>query len=232
MIKGTRIFEKPGMRVFETDDPERTVYEFTDEAVVCDGEEVPAVAGKSADNLRIAEIIYKLLESNGNDTHFARVAGERETETVSVKYFPLTATCRNMAAGLFAKRMKRPEGEALPVAIIDVHIDQRPYLRLPAGGFFSEITEGDAKMMQTKMIAANKVLKPFFASKGLVLADFTLEFGRDPVGRTRICSPLHPDSCRLWDKDTHGKIDRDRFRGAIRGNEKAYAEVLRRITGR
>jgi len=231
MIKGARIFERPGTRVFETDDPERLAYELTDDALVCDGEEIPQVTGKSPVNLRIAEMLYKLLESNGNDTHYVRAAGEREIEAVSVKYFPLSMTCRNVAAGAFAQRMKRPEGETMPVAIVEVRLDRRPARSMPAGRFFTEITEGDAKLMQTKMIAANNVLKPFFALKGLVLADFTLEFGRDSVGRTRICSPLHPDSCRLWDKETHAKIDRDRFRNAIRGTEAAYSEILRRLAG-
>ncbi|MGH7378334.1 MAG: phosphoribosylaminoimidazolesuccinocarboxamide synthase, partial [Candidatus Methylomirabilales bacterium] len=40
-----------------------------------------------------------------------------------------------------------------------------------------------------------------------------------------------PDGCRLWDKATHEKMDKDRFRRDLGRVEEAYAEVLRRVCG-
>lgn len=38
-----------------------------------------------------------------------------------------------------------------------------------------------------------------------------------------------PDTCRLWDKETHEKLDKDRFRRDMGNVEDAYQEVFRRI---
>ena len=39
------------------------------------------------------------------------------------------------------------------------------------------------------------------------------------------------DTCRLWDSETHKKLDKDRFRRDLGGVEDAYAEVFRRVMG-
>ena len=38
-----------------------------------------------------------------------------------------------------------------------------------------------------------------------------------------------PDTCRLWDKDTNEKLDKDRFRRDLGHVESAYQEVMRRL---
>lgn len=38
-----------------------------------------------------------------------------------------------------------------------------------------------------------------------------------------------PDGCRLWDKNTLNKMDKDRFRQNLGGLIDAYEEVARRI---
>jgi len=40
---------------------------------------------------------------------------------------------------------------------------------------------------------------------------------------------ISPDTCRIWDKKTHKKLDKDRFRHDMGGVEKAYAELRDRI---
>ena len=40
---------------------------------------------------------------------------------------------------------------------------------------------------------------------------------------------ISPDTCRLWDKSTNKKLDKDRFRRDLGGIEEAYQEVLRRV---
>ncbi|MEA3305180.1 MAG: phosphoribosylaminoimidazolesuccinocarboxamide synthase, partial [Candidatus Omnitrophota bacterium] len=39
------------------------------------------------------------------------------------------------------------------------------------------------------------------------------------------------DTCRLWDKSTQKKLDKDRFRRDLGDVEGAYQEVLRRVEG-
>ena len=38
-----------------------------------------------------------------------------------------------------------------------------------------------------------------------------------------------PDGCRIWDKETRKKMDKDRFRQSLGGVIEAYEEVGRRL---
>jgi phosphoribosylaminoimidazole-succinocarboxamide synthase len=230
MIKGAEVFEGPDRRLFRTDDQEVLIYEFRGGAAPRDGEEIAPVPSKPERNLKIAALIFRLLESNGLRTYFIREDGGRAMDVRTTKYFPLLVTCRNAAAGRFAAKLGMPDGEALPMPVIEFLIDKRPMNMRPSAGVFTEITEGDAKLMQSKMIAANNILRSFFKARGLVLADFAVEFGRDAEGYTLICGAITPDTCRLWLRDVHEKIDRDRFRRTLRGTEADYIDVLHRIT--
>ena len=40
---------------------------------------------------------------------------------------------------------------------------------------------------------------------------------------------ISPDGCRLWDKATNEKLDKDRFRRDLGGLLEAYTEVAKRL---
>ena len=40
-----------------------------------------------------------------------------------------------------------------------------------------------------------------------------------------------PDTCRFWDKNTHEKLDKDRFRRDLGNVEDAYQEMMKRVLG-
>ena len=50
-----------------------------------------------------------------------------------------------------------------------------------------------------------------------------------PVRMTPLADEVSPDTCRLWDKETHEKLDKDRFRRDMGNVEDAYNEVFRRL---
>ena len=72
----------------------------------------------------------------------------------------------------------------------------------------------------------NEVLKKFFAEAGIELIDFKIEFGRFH-GDVILADEISPDTCRLWDINTHEKLDKDRFRRDMGNVEDAYQEVFR-----
>ena len=74
----------------------------------------------------------------------------------------------------------------------------------------------------------NDVLKKFFDEAGIDLIDFKIEFGRYH-GDIILADEISPDTCRLWDKKTHEKLDKDRFRRDMGNVEDAYQEVFKRI---
>ena len=232
MIKGAEIYVGPEKRLYSTGDANVLIYEFLGGAAPYDGEEIPAVPTKPVRNAKIAAAVFSLLESKGVPTHFLRSAGETAMEIRAMKGFPMTIACRNIAAGGFAKRLGMPEGEVLPVPVVEFRLDKKPDRKRYPAGLFTEITDGDVKMIQTKSVVVAKTLFAFFGAHGLSLADFSLEFGRDAEGWTRVCGAITPDTCRLWHKDVHEKIDRDRFRRTLRGTEADYIDVLHRITSK
>ncbi|MGH9427441.1 MAG: phosphoribosylaminoimidazolesuccinocarboxamide synthase, partial [Terriglobia bacterium] len=73
-------------------------------------------------------------------------------------------------------------------------------------------------------------LAPFFEERGLILADFKLEFGLHE-GKLVLADEISPDTCRFWDEKTGESMDKDRFRKDLGRIEEAYQEVLRRVCG-
>ena len=62
----------------------------------------------------------------------------------------------------------------------------------------------------------------------LILVDFKLEFGLFH-GEIVLGDEFSPDGCRLWDKETRKKMDKDRFRQGLGGVIEAYEEVAQRL---
>ena len=77
----------------------------------------------------------------------------------------------------------------------------------------------------------DEILVPFMKNLNIDLVDFKLEFGRLPDGTIVLADEISPDTCRLWDCDTHEKLDKDRFRRDMGGVEDAYQEVMHRLMG-
>ena len=75
----------------------------------------------------------------------------------------------------------------------------------------------------------NQVLQAFFAERGLALVDFKLEFGVFSDGSIVLGDEFSPDGCRLWDKETRKKMDKDRFRQGLGDVIEAYEEVAQRL---
>ncbi len=84
--------------------------------------------------------------------------------------------------------------------------------------------------MKRTALKINSVLRPHMLKHNLILVDFKLEFGR-AGGKLYLGDEISPDTCRLWDRATREKLDKDRFRRDLGGVEDAYQEVYRRLVG-
>jgi phosphoribosylaminoimidazole-succinocarboxamide synthase len=74
----------------------------------------------------------------------------------------------------------------------------------------------------------NDILIKFFGSVNLDLIDFKLEFGifkNDVI----LADEISPDTCRLWEKGTGVRMDKDRFMRDLGNIEEACQEVLKRV---
>ena len=90
-------------------------------------------------------------------------------------------------------------------------------------------TQADVDTIKAMAFKVNDVLKEYFASIGVELIDFKLEFGKTADGQIVLADEISPDTCRFWDIKTHEKLDKDRFRRDLGGVEDAYKEMMKRV---
>ena len=86
----------------------------------------------------------------------------------------------------------------------------------------------ELRRIEAEALKVNKLLSEFFDERGIILVDFKLEFGVHK-GEILLGDEVTPDGCRLWDKTTREKMDKDRFRRDLGKVEEAYREVLRKV---
>ena len=91
------------------------------------------------------------------------------------------------------------------------------------------VTDEELKKIKHYSLEINRKLKAFWDECGITLVDFKIEFGRLADGTIVLADEISPDTCRLWDKKTGDKLDKDRFRRDMGGVEEAYEEVMDRL---
>jgi phosphoribosylaminoimidazole-succinocarboxamide synthase len=94
---------------------------------------------------------------------------------------------------------------------------------------FGWATAEQLATMKALTVQVNQVLSALFDKADLMLVDFKLEFGVDAHGTIVLGDEFSPDGCRLWDKTTKKKLDKDRFRQGLGGVVEAYEEVAARL---
>lgn len=75
------------------------------------------------------------------------------------------------------------------------------------------------------------MLSTFFDGLGIRLIDFKLEFGKDHQGKILLADEISPDTCRLWDKKTNEKLDKDVFRRDLGSLTDTYEKLLAKLGG-
>lgn len=229
MEKLELVYEGKSKRVYTTVTDGVYIQEFKD------GGDAGEIPGKGACNNKISAAAFSLLEKNGVKTHFLKLSGDGEMEVKRLKILPLEVVCRNIAAGSLSKRLGLPEGETLPFCVVEFYLKNdalhAPLVNRDHIKIITKVTEGEVSVLRAMSLEINSVLNSWFESKDLVLVDVKLEFGVDDAGKIRLGDEISPDTCRLWDKTTHEKLDKDRFRRDLGGAGEDYAEVLRRVSG-
>ena len=234
MQKGKQLYEGKAKKVFATEDPERLIVSYKDDATAFNGLKKGTIVGKGVINNRMSNLLMERLEKAGIPTHLVEELSDRETLVKKVSIVPLEVIVRNIAAGSFSKRYGVEEGVAFDSPTIefsykndelgDPLLDEYHALALKLA------TPEEIESIKKYSFAVNEELKAFWKECGITLVDFKLEFGRLPNGTIVLADEISPDTCRLWDSKTGEKLDKDRFRRDLGGVEDAYAEVMKRLT--
>ncbi|MCE5234758.1 MAG: phosphoribosylaminoimidazolesuccinocarboxamide synthase [Clostridiaceae bacterium] len=233
MEKTVQLYEGKAKKVYATAEEGLCIVAYKDDATAFNGLKKGTIAGKGVINNRMTNIMMRLLEKNGVPTHFVRELSERETLVRRVKIVPLEVIVRNVSAGSFSKRYGVEEGIvfASPTVEFSYKNDELgdPLLNTSHALALGLATEKEIETIKALALKINGLMKEFWLRHGIELVDFKLEFGRLADGSIVLADEISPDTCRLWDVNTHEKLDKDRFRRDLGGVENAYGEVMRRL---
>ena len=233
MKKLEQIYEGKAKKVFATDDPDVVIVDYKDDATAFNGIKKGSIAGKGVINNRMSNHMMRKLEAEGIPTHLIEELSERETAVKKVSIVPLEVIVRNISAGSFAKHYGVEEGIVFEHPTIEFSYKNDalgdPLLNTYHALALKLATPEEIKTIEDYSFRINDALKAFWATCGVTLVDFKLEFGRLSDGTIVLADEISPDTSRLWDSKTHEKLDKDRFRRDLGGVEEAYAEIMRRL---
>ncbi|MFQ5975301.1 MAG: phosphoribosylaminoimidazolesuccinocarboxamide synthase, partial [Candidatus Hydrothermarchaeales archaeon] len=172
-------------------------------------------------------------EENNIKTHFIEFQRPNRFLVKKVKIIPLEVICRNIATGSLVRRFPFKEGTKLEPPIVEFGYKSDEYhdpmLNDEIAIALGASTKEELNEIREKTLKVNEILREFLISKGIILVDFKLEFGRDSEGNLLLADEITPDTCRFWDAKTKEIMDKDRFRKDLGSVLDYYREVKKRI---
>lgn len=234
MKRGEKLYEGKAKIIYATEDPKLVIQYFKDDATAFDGKKKGSIENKGVVNCGVSSVIFKHLEGAGVPTHFVGQLSEREMLVKRLQIVPIEVVVRNVVAGSLSKRLGIPEGTAISEPIIEFYYKDDalgdPMVNTAHIHAFNFATDGEIGEMTNMSFKVNNFLVPYFDKLGIRLIDYKLEFGR--YGKELLLGDeITPDGCRLWDKKTDEKLDKDRFRRDLGGVEGAYKKIYELVTG-
>ena len=236
MEKKEQLYEGKAKKVFATDDANLVIVDYKDDATAFNGEKKGTITGKGVINNVMSNHMFQLLEQQGVPTHFVEQLSERETLVKKVSIVPLEVIIRNISAGSFAKRFGVEEGIVFDEPTIEFSYNNDelgdPLMNAYHAIALKAATREEIETIKAMAFKVNEVMKQYFDTLNVILVDFKLEFGKTADGKIVLADEISPDTCRLWDKTTKEKLDKDRFRRDMGGVEEAYQEIMKRVMGK
>ncbi len=232
MEKREQLYSGKAKSVYRTDDPDLMVLQFRNDTSAFDGQKVEQLDRKGMVNNKFNAFIMQKLAAAGVPTHFVKLLSDNESLVKRLQMIPVECVVRNVAAGSICRRYGVEEGldlnpptfefflknDALHDPMVnDYHIES-----------FGWATKEQVARAKELTFAVNDVLKKLFDDAGMILVDYKLEFGLFD-GELVLGDEFSPDGCRIWDKETRKKMDKDRFRQGLGGVIEAYEEVGQRL---
>ncbi|MED5388206.1 MAG: phosphoribosylaminoimidazolesuccinocarboxamide synthase [Pseudomonadota bacterium] len=232
MEKRDELYAGKAKSVYTTDDADKLIMLFRDDTSAFDGKKKEALARKGAVNNQFNAAIMEKLKAAGIPCHFETMLSPVESVVKKLEMIPVECVVRNIAAGSICRRLGVEEGLELNPPTFEFFLKNDdlgdPMVNDYHIRSFGWATDEQVEQMKTLTFRVNDVLKQLFLDGGMLLVDYKLEFGVFN-GEVLLGDEFSPDGCRLWDKETREKLDKDRFRQGLGGVVEAYEEVGRRL---
>ncbi|MES2674712.1 MAG: phosphoribosylaminoimidazolesuccinocarboxamide synthase [Pseudomonadota bacterium] len=232
MEKREELYAGKAKSIYKTDDPDRLIMLFRNDTSAFDGKRIEQLDRKGMVNNKFNAFIMGKLQAAGIPTHFEKLLSDTEVLVKKMDMIPVECVIRNLAAGSLVRRLGVQEGLELSPPTFELFL-KNDALGDPMINESHVETFGWAKpehlaRMKELTYKINVILKELFASGNMLLVDFKVEFGLHK-GEVILGDEFSPDGCRLWDKDTREKLDKDRFRQNLGNVIESYELVGNRL---
>lgn len=232
MEKREELYAGKAKSVYETDVADQLILLFRNDTSAFDGKKKEALDRKGMVNNKFNAFIMEKLEAAGIETHFIRLLSDQESLVKRLTMIPVECVVRNISAGSICRRLGVEEGLDLNPPTFEFFLKNDalgdPMINEFHIESFGWATHEQVALMKKLAFQVNDVLKALFFNADMLLVDYKLEFGVYQ-GRVVLGDEFTPDGCRLWDKETRKKLDKDRFRQGLGGVVEAYEEVGHRL---
>lgn len=233
MQKKDELYRGKAKTVFLTDSDDKLVLFFRNDTSAFDGEKIEQLERKGEVNNKFNHYIMQKLEAAGIQTQVEELLSDTECLVKKLDMIPVECVVRNIAAGSMVKRLGVEEGLVLNPPTFEFFLKNDALHDPMVNDYhitaFGWATQDQIEEMKRLTFTVNNVLKPLFEEGGMLLVDYKLEFGLDVDGNIVLGDEFTPDGCRLWDKETRKKLDKDRFRQGLGSVVESYIEVAKRI---
>ena len=238
MQKLSQLYEGKAKKLFATENTEVLWVEYLDQATAGNGARKAQIKGKGRLNNRITAVIFNELAYRGIASHFISQISDTEQLVRRMEMFPLEIIMRNIAAGSFARRYGREEGNLLSRPVLELCLKDDtlgdPFINTDDAIALDLATRDQLDIISAKAREINHALTAIFNDINVTLVDFKVEMGRTSDGTILLADEITPDTCRLWDtaKTAEGHVehlDKDLFRRDMGNIIPAYEEILGRL---
>ncbi|TQV85619.1 phosphoribosylaminoimidazolesuccinocarboxamide synthase [Exilibacterium tricleocarpae] len=232
MEKRDQLYAGKAKSVYTTDEEDKLILLFRNDTSAFDGKKVAQLERKGMVNNKFNAFIMEKLAAAGIATHFERLLSAEESLVKRLEMIPLECVVRNIAAGSICRRLGVAEGRTLQPPTFEFFLKDDA-LGDPMINEYHIRSFGWAEPQQVEAMKAltfqiNDVLKSLFLAGDMLLVDYKLEFGVYR-GELVLGDEFTPDGCRLWDRETREKLDKDRFRQDLGDVVESYELVGRRL---
>lgn len=233
MEKREELYRGKAKTVYYTDDSEKLILHFRNDTSAFDGEKIEQLDRKGEVNNKFNHFIMTKLEKAGIATQVEELVSDTESLVKKLDMIPVECVVRNLAAGSLVRRLGVEEGKELSPPLFEFFLKNDALHDPMVNDYhitsFGWATEAQIAEMKALTFKVNDVLKAMFDEAGMLLVDYKLEFGVDSAGNIVLGDEFTPDGCRLWDKETRKKMDKDRFRQGLGSVVETYIEVAERL---
>ena len=233
--RGEMIYEGKAKRLYRVQDhPEWILQEFKDSLTAFNALKKGEFENKGRINRDITSLVFKFLKTKGIESHQIADVSTNEMITEKLEMLKVEVVVRNILAGSTAKKFGIEEGSPLEKPLTEFYYKEDaladPFISDEQALMLKIVkTQGELDQLKRLALNVNSGLLEFFDAVGLRLVDFKIEFGVRADGTIVLADEITPDSCRLWDKKTGERMDKDRFRRDLGNVKETYEEVCERL---